>query len=442
MHDDLKREDFGKDFIWGAASSAAQTEGAYKEDGKGLSVWDTFRKVKHKETPHVACDFYHRYNDDIGIAAGLNIPNFRFSLSWPRILPNGIGHVNQKGIDFYHKVIDSCRQNHIEPWLTLYHWDLPQALQDKGGWTNREVLDWFNEYVSVCIRAFKDKVKYWMVLNEPMAFTGAGYFLGVHAPGNKGLKNFLPAVHHALLCQASGYRIIKNEHKAADVGTTFSTSLIASYTNSARDKEAANRIDTLLNRLFIEPSLGLGYPYKELPWLRRIEKYFQPNDSELMKANFDFIGIQAYTREVVKYALHIPKLRAKVVPADKRKVYHTSMNWEVYPESIYEMIKKFSAYKGVKKIIITENGSAFTDVVDYKKVNDEERVNYLRHHLEQVLRAKRDGYNIHGYFAWSLTDNFEWAEGYHPRFGLIYVDFKSQQRLVKESGHWYQRFLQ
>ncbi|MEP7169618.1 MAG: GH1 family beta-glucosidase [Bacteroidota bacterium] len=441
MHDELNNKLFGENFIWGVSASALQTEGAFNEDGKGLSVWDTFSKIKNKENPKIASDFYHRYKEDISIANNLSIPNFRFSIAWSRILPNGTGAINQKGIDFYKRVIDACLENNIEPWITLYHWDLPQALEDKGGWTNREIIEWFSEYVSVCVRAYKDKVKYWMVLNEPMVFTGAGYFLGVHAPGKKGLKHFLPAVHHAVLCQASGFRIIKNEHPQSEAGTTFSCSHFKPYSNSIHDAIAVSRMDALLNRLFIEPSLGMGYPVNELPMLQKIEKYFHAGDEQLIKADFDFIGIQNYTREVVKHSFYIPYLKARLIPADKRKVYHTSMNWEVYPEAIYEMIKKFSGYSGIKKIIITENGAAFPDREENGKINDTERIHYLSEYLEQVLKAKQEGYNVHGYFVWSLTDNFEWAEGYHPRFGLVYVDFENQKRTIKESGYWYQNFL-
>jgi len=441
MHDALNKKLFGEDFFWGISASALQTEGAFNEDGKGLSVWDTFSKVKNGESPKVASEFYHRYQEDISIVKSLGISNFRFSISWSRILPIGTGGVNQKGIDFYHRVIDTCLENNIEPWVTLYHWDLPQALEEKGGWTNREIIEWFSEYVSICVRSFKDKVKYWMVLNEPMVFTGAGYFLGVHAPGKKGLKNFLPAVHHAALCQSAGFRIIKGEDPSAEAGTTFSCSYFTPYSNSEKDAMAAKRIDALLNRLFIEPALGLGYPANDLPMIERIEKCFHAGDEKLMKADFDFIGIQNYTREVVKHAFYIPYLKARLIPADKRKVYHTSMNWEVYPEAIYEMIKKFSGYSGVKKIIITENGSAFPDNIIDGKIDDTERINFLSQYLNQVLKAKQEGLNVCGYFAWSLTDNFEWAEGYHPRFGLVYVDFENQKRMIKNSGFWYKKFL-
>ena len=238
------------------------------------------------------CDFYHRYTEDISkIEKSLGIPNFRSSISWSRILPEGTGKINDKGMDYYKRLFDECQKKNITPWITLYHWDLPHVLQLKGGWGNRDVIHWFEEYASVCAIAFKDSVKNWMVLNEPSVFTGAGYFLGMHAPGEKGLKKFLPAVHHSILCQAIGATTIRREIKETKVGTTFACSYITPNSNAPKDIAAAKRIDALLNRLFIEPSLGLGYPVKDIPILNKIEKYFYPDDEKRMKIDFDFIGL-------------------------------------------------------------------------------------------------------------------------------------------------------
>ncbi len=445
LHSDINKKYFGKDFHWGISTSALQTEGAFDQDGKGLSTWDVFvekrGKILNNHSHKTAADFYNLYKTDIEIIASLNIPNFRFSISWSRIFPNGIGKVNQKGVDFYNRIIDLCIEKNIEPWITLYHWDLPNELEKKGGWANREIVNWFEEYVAFCCQKFKDRIKYWMVLNEPMVFTGSGYYLGVHAPGKKGLKHFLPAVHHAVLCQANGQKIIKSIQATASVGSTFSCSYISAFSNSKKNLAAVKRSDALVNRLFIEPALGLGYPIADLPFLKQIENYMKPGDEELMKADFDFIGIQNYTREVVKHKFYVPYIKAKPIPANKRKVFHTSMNWEVYPEGIYEMIKQFDKYDGIKKIIITENGAAFPDSIENEKVNDSQRVHFISNYLEQVLKAKKEGLKIDGYFVWSLTDNFEWAEGYHPRFGLVHIDFETQKRTIKESGVWYKTFL-
>lgn len=441
----LHKKDFGEDFEWGVSASAYQIEGCHDADGKGPSIWDVFSGTKGKvyqgQTGNEACHFYLRFHEDLALMKDLHIPNFRFSLSWPRLLPAGSGAANWKGIDFYNRLIDQCLALGIDPWVTLYHWDLPYTLERKGGWTNRDIIHWFREYAELCVKHFGDRVSHWMVLNEPLVFVGAGYFLGVHAPGRTGMKNFLPAMHHAAICQAEGARVIKHHCPHAEVGTTFSCSHIEPYRPIERDRLAAQRVDTLLNRIFLETALGLGYPVQDLKLLARVEKYYLPEDDHLLKFDFDFIGLQNYTREIIKHSYFTPLLHADIVKAEKRKVPITLMKWEVYPDSIYHMLKKYNAYPGVKKIYVTENGAAFQDKVENRKVHDEMRVDYLKQYLQAVLKAKNEGVNVKGYFVWTFTDNFEWAEGFYPRFGLVYVDFKTQQRIVKSSGLWYKEFL-
>jgi len=440
----IQASDFPDGFIWGVSSAAAQTEGAFCEGGRAMSIWDDFArrgKIKGKQTPFEACQFYEKFEEDIALLKSLNIPNFRFSLSWSRILPQGTGTVNQAGIDFYHQVIDTCLSHGIEPWITLYHWDLPMALEELGGWTNRAILNWFEAYATICIAAFGSKVKHWMVLNEPLVFTGAGYFAGYHAPGKKGLKNFLPAAYHAALVQGHIGKLIKRLNPNLQVGSTFSCSYNMPYSNKVKDVAAAKKVNALLNRFFIEPSLGMGFPIKAIPVLAKIEALKQPGDEALMQVDFDFIGLQVYTRELIKHSFFTPYLNAKIVPAHKRKVFHTKMNWEVYPDAIAEVIKSFSAYAGVKKIMITENGASFSDVVIQGEVDDFHRQNYLQKHIEKMHEALPFSPKLKGYFVWSATDNFEWAEGYEQRFGLIYINFKTQERIVKKSGYWYRDFL-
>jgi beta-glucosidase len=441
----LRKGDFGKDFKWGVSTAAYQIEGNSDAYTKGESIWDVFVKQKGKifqnHTGDISCDFYNRYAKDISLMADLNITNYRFSIAWSRILPDGIGHKSHEGIDFYNRVIDFCLELNITPWVTLYHWDLPYELQKKGGWVNRNIIDWFAEFVTCCIKKFGDRVTNWMVLNEPMVFTGAGYFLGVHAPGNKGLTNFLAATHHAALCQAKGGALIKSLQPQSNVGTTFSCSHIEPHRNIEKDIIAANKVDALLNRLFIEPLLGLGYPVNNLKLLQRIGKFVKYNDEKDLVFNMDFIGAQNYTREIVRHTTFMPYMNAKIIKADKRNVESTLMNWEVYPESVYYILKKFSAYKNMPPLMVTENGAAFTDTIKDNQVHDVKRVQYLKDHIAQVLRAKREGVNVTGYFVWTLLDNFEWAEGYYPRFGLVYVDFATQKRIVKSSGYWYANFL-
>ena len=436
---------FGDDFAWGVSTAAFQVEGACDADGAGESIWDAFTAKKGKilngQNAITACDFYNQYERDIDLIKQLNIPNFRFSISWTRILPNGTGEINQAGIDYYNRVINYCLQQGIEPWLTIYHWDLPQALELKGGWTNREVVGWFTDYAEICAKSFGDRVKNWMIMNEPAVYTGAGYFFGIHAPGRTGLKNFIPAIHHTVLSITAGAKVLRSMLPAAQIGTTFSCSHVEAYSAKPKDVSAAKRVDALINRLFIEPVLGLGYPIDDIPALKDIKKYFLPGDEDKLAFDFDFIGIQNYTREIVKYSFFTPYIHASLVKAEERGVPLTTMKWEVYPASIYEVLKKFSSYPQIKKIYITENGAAFPDNLTEDKVHDPLRVAYLQAALQQVLKAKNEGLKVSGYFIWTLTDNFEWAEGYHPRFGLIYINFETQQRIIKSSGHWYAGFL-
>ncbi|PIB36166.1 beta-glucosidase [Reichenbachiella sp. 5M10] len=439
------KDDFGPDFHWGVSTAAYQIEGAHDVDGKGPSVWDHFVSQKGKIQDHTtgnhACNHYHNYSEDVGLIQSLNIPNYRFSIAWSRIMPDGIGYINQDGVDYYNRLIDECLDKEITPWVTLYHWDLPLALQKKGGWVNREVLGWFEDYVSTCVKLFGDRVKNWMVLNEPMVFTGAGYFLGYHAPGIKGIKNFVPAMHHATLCQSLGGRIIRDLQPEANIGTTFSCSHIDPASPEPKDVKAAKRFDALLNRLFIEPALGLGYPVEDLPIARRVEDYLKADDEQNMVFDFDFVGLQNYTREVVRHNWYMPYLQGQIVKAEERDVELTTMGWEVYPKGIYKMLKKFNAYDKVKSILVTENGVAFDDQLENGHVKDPKRVKFLQSYICEVLKAKRSGVKVDGYFIWSLMDNFEWAEGYEPRFGIVYNDFETQKRIVKDSGYWYSRFL-
>lgn len=441
----LNKDDFGKDFTWGVSTAAYQIEGGHDVHSKGKSIWDVFVKQRNKifqnQNADVACDFYNRFSRDICLMSRLNIPNHRFSISWSRIFPDGTGNLNRDGIDFYNRLIDFSLELGITPWITLYHWDLPYELEKKGGWVNRDILHWFENYVITCIKHFGDRVNNWIVLNEPMVFTGAGYFLGVHAPGKKGLNNFLAAAHHAALAQSCGGRIVKSMLPQSNVGTTFSCSHIEPFRNNEKDIIAAKKVDALLNRLFIEPLLGLGYPIQDVPVLKRIEKFVKQGDEKDLAFKMDFIGLQNYTREIVSHAGFVPYLRAKIIKANRRNVEATLMNWEVYPESIYHILKKYSRYKNIPELVITENGAAFHDKVENGEVADFRRINYLENNLAQLLRAKKEGINVTGYFVWTFLDNFEWAEGYYPRFGLVYVDFATQKRIVKSSGKWYADFL-
>jgi beta-glucosidase len=442
------KADFGKDFLWGVATAAAQIEGAWDVDGKSPSIWDVFTekkgKIKDKSTTKVACDFYHKYKEDIALMASLNLQVNRFSIAWSRVLPYGTKHVNQRGIDFYDRLIDETLKNGMDPWITLYHWDLPQILEDKGGWTNRDVVDWFSEYTDLCSRKFGDRVKDWMIFNEPMAFTGLGYLGGMHAPGKRGLKKFLKATHYTTLCQAEGARIVRNNVPGANIGTTYSvTAVEPKNPDKQKHVKAARKADALFNRLFVEPALGMGYPIEDLPIISGIEKYIEPGDEEKMKFDFDFLGVQNYFRTVARFSLWPPLMWANVVKGEKlveNKEDLTAMGWEVSPDGFYRVLKQFGKYG--KPLIVTENGAAFEDHLKADgTVNDPKRIQFFKEYLANMLQAQREGVDIRGYFIWTFMDNFEWAEGYEPRFGIVYNDYATQTRYVKDSGKWWQDFL-
>lgn len=441
------RKDFGDDFLWGVTISAFQNEGAHNLDGKGASIWDTFTgrkgKVRDKTHAQVACDFYNRYTQDILLAKMLGFNVFRFSLSWARIIPGGTGAVNQAGIDFYHRVIDACLELGLEPYVTLYHWDLPQALENKGGWCHRGVVFAFENYVRVCTKAFGNKVKNWIILNEPFGFTALGYMLGVHAPGKIGLSWFLPAAHHAVMAQAEGGRVVREEVAGANIGTALSCSQIIPFTNSEKDLKAARKADALFNRIFLEPSLGMGYPVNDFPLLKRIERrYALWRDWDKLAFDFDFIGVQNYFPLVVKYNAFMPVVNISEVKPRARNVPTTALGWEINGNGLYEVLKQFSAYDRVKKLIVTEGGAAFPDLrAEDGAIHDTDRVSYFTEYLEGVLKARREGIPVDGYFAWTLTDNFEWAEGYRARFGLVHINFETQQRTIKDSGYWFRELL-
>lgn len=447
QHHTLLKQSFGRNFQWGVAISAAQNEGAWNIDGRGPSIWDQFArkqgKIKGSARATTSCDFYHRYKDDLMLVKAMGFNSFRFSISWSRVLPEGMGRVNKEGLAFYNRVIDECLQLGLTPYITLYHWDLPLTLHKDGGWTSHQMLKWFTRFVQVCTESFGDRVKNWIVLNEPMGFTSLGYMIGKHAPGKMGLGNFLPAVHNAVLCQAEGGRLIRGTVSRANIGTSFSCSEVMPFTQKEEDIKAARRADILLNRLFIEPLLGRGYPQEQgFILLDKLHLYNKAwKYTERMQFNFDFIGIQNYFSTTVKHNSLIPYIQASEVKATARKVPHTDMGWEVNADSFYRMIKRFWLYGGVKEIMITESGAFYKDQLVNGVVNDTQRVLYFQQYLNALLRAKKEGINIGGYFAWTLTDNFEWAEGYHARFGLVHVDFTTQLRTIKQSGYWFRDFL-
>ena len=444
--DGLARDDFGDDFTWGVAHAAYQVEGAWDADGKGPSIWDTFThrsgKVRDGSTGDEACDFYHRYADDTALVRDLGFDAQRLSISWPRVLPEGTGRVNQAGLDFYRRVLDACLEADVEPWVTLYHWDLPEALQRQGGWANRDVVRWFEDYVGVVVDALGDRVRHWMVFNEPCSFVLLGHLAGIHAPGVRSLRRFLAAAHHVNLSQAAGAGAIRARAPEAQVGTSHIITPPRTAQDRPKDRRARAAIDAFANRIFIEPNFGLGYPTDASVYIRGVERYIRPGDDEAVRVAWDFLGVQYYQRQLVK-PLPIPGLHGiPWISKDHRNYEITAMGWEVQPDGLYESLAKVHAYDPQLRLVVTENGAAFPDRVDDGRVHDPRRTAFYQAHLAEVRRARADGIPVDGYFCWSLMDNFEWAEGYVPRFGLTHVDFATQQRTIKGSGRWFQQFLE
>jgi beta-glucosidase len=443
--EEFVKADFGPDFKWGVAAAAYQTEGAWNLDGKGESNWDHFSRIHGKivngDNADVAADFYHRYAEDIDLIRSMNFDKFRFSVSWPRILPAGTGAVNSKGVDFYHRVIDKCLSVGLEPWITVYHWDTPQALEEQGGWANRKIIDWFSEYVNILTREYGSKVKNWMTMNEQLAFTGNGYMMGVFPPGKKNPGAFMRSVHYAVLANAEGGRIIRKNVPGANIGFTLANTWVEPIDQKEKNIEAAARMDAIMNRLFIEPGLGLGYPEDTVHLLKRLRSLYEEGDEEKMVFDIDFIGIQYYYRTIAKKSL-MPGMRAKEITASERGVPANVMDGEIYPEGLYQILKKFSKYEGIRNLIVTENGTCVPDKLDNGQVHDRERIEYFKNHLAAVLKARREGVNVNGYFVWSPTDNFEWDSGFTPRFGLVYIDYATLERYIKDSGLWFKEFLE
>ena len=432
---------FPKGFLWGTASASYQIEGGWKEDGKGESIWDRFShtpgKIKHGWNGDVACDFYHRYKEDIAIQKQLGLNASRISLSWPRIQPDGHGHVNSKGIDFYNRVFDALLENDIQPWVTLYHWDLPQKLEDIGGWPNRDLAERFRDYAAICADAFGDRVKNWIVFNEPWIFTVFGYLMGIHAPGRHNPHDAAMAGHVVNIAQGLGARALReSRHKPDKVGTVFSMSSVHALTESDDDRAAAERWNLFNNYWFLDTVMRGQYPelnYKGTP-LDRIEP--RPEDFAAMHAPLDFIGINLYFRTIIENAPHKQTIGVRHVSPETTAL--TEFGWEVYPKALSDMVLHVAKkYPGVP-IYITENGCSYSDGPNGDgRVQDPRRIEYMRGYLAELWRAIQAGADVRGYFTWTLTDNFEWAEGFAQRFGIVWCDFASQQRIVKDSGRWF-----
>jgi beta-glucosidase len=440
---------FPKGFFWGTATASYQVEGAWNEDGKGESIWDRFAhspgKVKNGDTGDSACDSYHRWREDIALMQSMNLNSYRFSISWPRIQPTGVGAANSKGIEYYSRIVDALLEAHIRPFVTLFHWDLPQALGDSGGWTNRDTAGRYADYVQMVAQALGDRVSDWMLFNEPSVFTYSGYLEGRHAPGHKSLLDFLRATHVVNLAQGGGFHALKAARPAARVGTAFSMSACEPATESDEDKLAAERTHAITNTWFLEPALDGRYP-EAFTFLPEAVMRIKSGDMEKTRASLDFIGINLYYRIIASAIGGVERVTSPqdwlfpVKMEAGRQGPTTDFGWEVWPKALYDMITRITRDYNRPVIEVTESGCSFNDGPDGNgEIRDLRRIAYHREYLAAVSRAIADGADVRGYHAWSLLDNFEWAEGYSQRFGLTYVDFKTKRRIIKDSGKWYAR---
>jgi len=431
---------FPADFIWGAATASYQIEGAAREDGRGESVWDRFSatpgKVRGGDTGEIACDFYHRYPDDVLLMRELGLDAFRFSIAWPRVLPQGRGAVNKAGLDFYDRLVDALLEQGIEPFPTLFHWDTPQALEDEGGWRVRSTAEAFVEYTETVVARLGDRIKHWTTHNEPWVYAWVGNSWGEHAPGRTSENDATAVAHHLLLAHGWAVEAIRRAAPDAQVGIVLNLSHAYPASPTPEDEAAAWQVDGDVNRWFLDPIFRGSYPADLLERNAVVAPLVQDGDMAAIAAPIDFVGVNNYFRLVVGHGADGPRMIAD--PAAQ----HTEMGWEVYPDGLYELLVRLARDYAPHEIYVTENGAAFGDVrVHDGRVHDPERTEYLATYIEAVGRAVAEGAPVKGYFVWSLFDNFEWARGYSKRFGIVYIDYPTLERVPKDSFYWYRDLI-
>jgi beta-glucosidase len=432
---------FPADFRWGAAVSAYQIEGAVDKDGRGESIWDRFSatpgKIVNGDNGAVACDSYHRYGEDIRLMQELGLNAYRFSIAWPRIVPQGRGRVNTAGLDYYDRLVDDLLAAGIEPFATLYHWDLPQVLEDQGGWPVRSTAEAFAEYVEVVGARLGDRVTNWITQCEPWVVGWLGYGTGEHAPGRTSDADALAAAHHVLLSHGLAAEALRREAAAARIGITIDLVAFHPLTDSADDLAAVARFDGYRNRWILDPVLRGAYPEDMLEHFDPILPPIQDGDLRTIAAPLDFLGVNYYTRSVVRADGN----GGAPVTVAHDDVERTDMGWEVYPNGLYELLVRLQDEYDPPPLYVTENGAAYADHRSNGKVEDPKRISYVDGHLDAIARAIEDGVPVRGYFLWSLLDNFEWSFGYSRRFGIVYVDYATLERVPKASYGWYREYI-
>ena len=423
---------FPDGFVWGAATASYQVEGAVREDGRGPSIWDTFShtpgKTVNGDSGDIAVDHYHRWHQDVALMRDLGIPAYRFSVAWPRVIPDGAGQINQRGLDFYDRLVDGLLESGIEPWLTLYHWDLPQVIADEGGLKNREVVSAFERYTEAVTRRLGDRVKQWITINEPWCAAFLGYWYGVHAPGETTRAGALAAAHNLLRMHGTAVDVVRNEVPGAKVGITLNMTSIYPIRDDDADADAARSADGFRNRWFADPVYRGEYPEDMVEEVGDDMPEIEPGDMALISRPTDFLGLNYYNPDYVSADPDAPQ------PEGER----TAMGWLVEPQGLTDLLTRVKDDYAPAEIYITENGAAYDDRSPIDgRVHDPKRIAYYQKHLAACLDAIDAGVPLRGYFAWSLLDNFEWAEGYGKRFGIVHVDYATQQRTPKDSARWY-----
>jgi beta-glucosidase len=445
---------FPADFLWGAATSAYQIEGATHEDGRADSIWDTFASAPgatfRGETGQMAADHYHRMQEDVALMAELNLNAYRFSLSWSRILPQGTGTVNARGLDFYDRLVDALLARGICPVVTLYHWDLPQALYERGGWLTRETAHAFADYAEVVVRRLGDRVHWWITLNEPWCAAYWGYGLGTHAPGITDMQSAVVAAHHLLLAHGLALPRIRGQARPqARIGMTLNLTPVSAADDQVETLQGVEHMDVLYNRWILDPLFHGHYPERLFDDLAVAPPSLESTDMALIATPLDFVGINYYSRLLLRARrqANVQNTQSAPIPAYEPVVpvpgaSYTEMAWEIYPQGLSDVLLRVHREYAPRLILVTENGAAFADQWDGNNpVRDERRVQYLHDHIYALESARRQGVPVGGYFIWSLLDNYEWNNGYSKRFGIVYVDYTTQRRQIKESGRWYATFI-
>ena len=446
--------EFPDGFLWGAATASYQIEGGAREGGRGKSVWDTFShiegKVANRHTGDVACDHYHRLDSDVKLMADLGLQSYRFSIAWPRVMPDGRGKVNGEGLAFYHRLVELLLDNGIKPCATLFHWDLPQALEDIGGFRNRDTVSWFADYAALMAREFGDRVTMWSTFNEPWCYAYLGHVAGVHAPGLTDPKAGITVAHHEQLAHGLAVQAMRSERDGLELGVVINPSPIRSEGNPPADADEIRKIDAIHNRWWFDSILKGAYPEDIIDDFGPLADAIQHGDLEQIAQPIDWMGINYYFDMLVRGLrpddtgadrTHAYPTVRRTAQADERPV-HTDMGWPITPEGFTDLLVRLHTdYPNMPPIYITENGCAYDDPVIAGRCADPRRIEYLDLHLRAVKDAIDEGVDIRGYYQWSLMDNFEWSLGYDKRFGLVHIDFDTLERTPKDSAEWYREVI-